>query len=467
MNDPRGSIAGDIAHTEVQDAFTAANPDIVAEREVPGIPGSGIDLSYEKFRLGQHALFIGEIKPLDDAGQQAGLGRRQLQDYAREVLLSGEYDEVFRMGDPPPPGPLYFFNPMNPPGCPEQTIVVQFTEPGLYQYFCEPPFSQLVRNRACRCRREDEKKPTSPPAPPVWVRPDVQPSSSDTEGKGEDQLGDNAPGKDNGEPKPNRKPIRTPGRDQPQQPFLRIPNFLAWAIMIIGTIAVFSSLWGKIGGLLGMLARTLGFTLGMAGTAMAEPDVSKGGTDARGKPIKIPTPDGAITSGAAAITAGSGVGKTDKSTSKTAVTAIKPLADKVTKVDLIEGLNLDKLTPGMVLPVVLSNLHSKHYVSILMVNSVVKKKNETTVKLVSLQERPDDVGTHARYTVTHPHRGSSPLKLVGQLVKIGPDSQWFLDYLNKLAGKLENAGRKGDAVQIRNEVQRVKSLLQKSTLAGR
>lgn len=48
MNDPRGSAAGDIAHSETQNAFTATNPDIVAEREVPGLPGSGIDLSYTR-----------------------------------------------------------------------------------------------------------------------------------------------------------------------------------------------------------------------------------------------------------------------------------------------------------------------------------------------------------------------------------------------------------------------------------
>src|SRR4030095_4762061 len=86
MNDPRGSIAGDIAHAEVQNAFIASNPDMVAEREVPGIPGSGIDLSYTKVKPGQRILYIGEIKPLDDAGAQAAIGRTQLSDYAREVL---------------------------------------------------------------------------------------------------------------------------------------------------------------------------------------------------------------------------------------------------------------------------------------------------------------------------------------------------------------------------------------------
>jgi hypothetical protein len=161
MNDPGGRVAGGIAHTEVQDAFIAANPDMVAERPVPGIPNSGIDISYERRRSGEHALLIGEIKPLDDAGQQAGVGRRQLQDYAREMMLSGQYDEVYRMPNAPPAGPLYFFNPTNPGGCPRQIIMVQLTERGLYQYYCEPPFSQLVRLPACRCaprRQEPEQE---------------------------------------------------------------------------------------------------------------------------------------------------------------------------------------------------------------------------------------------------------------------------------------------------------------------
>ena len=292
MNDPGGRLAGDIAHAEVQGAFIAANPDMVAERPVAGIPNSGIDLSYEKHRRGQHALFIGEIKPLDDAGRQADIGRDQLRDYAREMMLSGEYDEVFRMSDVPPPGPLYFFNPLNPPSCPQQTIVVRLTEPGLYQYYCEPPFSQLVRNPLCRCPRPDDDQP---PGPPIFVQPGPQPSETDTHGKGESEgKGDGEPGKGDGEPdirEPGRQPGRTPGRTpgrgpQPNQPTFMIPRWVPGVaiLAILGAIVAWGSrtLPGKIaaliGTLLGRLALALGLSLGFfGGTGTATAGGSKGG----------------------------------------------------------------------------------------------------------------------------------------------------------------------------------------------
>jgi outer membrane protein OmpA-like peptidoglycan-associated protein len=174
MNDPGGRLAGRIAHCEVQEAFAAANPDIIAERPVP-IPGMPsmptipvpclqrpvppvptVDLSYETSEHGQTVIYLGEIKPLDDDGVQGPLGRAQLQDYAREFVLSGQYDDrVYRMQDSPPLGPLFFENPMNPPGCRQQMIIVQLTEPGLYQYYCEPPFSELVRDPNCCCPEEE------------------------------------------------------------------------------------------------------------------------------------------------------------------------------------------------------------------------------------------------------------------------------------------------------------------------
>jgi len=167
-------IAGSIAHIEVQSAFLAANPDIVAERIVPTVTDEEeapfspqLDLSYESFEHGQKLIYIGEIKPLDDAGQQRARGRRQLQDYARELSFS--YDEVYRMRDAPPSGPLFFPNPKLPAGCPPQLIQVQLTEPGLYQYFCDPPFSELVRNPLCRCHGFDEK---DDPVPIAVRRPE-------------------------------------------------------------------------------------------------------------------------------------------------------------------------------------------------------------------------------------------------------------------------------------------------------
>jgi len=163
MNDSGGRLAGQIAHMEIQGAFIAMNPDIRAERGVPVVPGDTtppftpeLDLALEEHVNGLRIIHIGEIKPLDDAGRQEREGQRQLSDYARELQFT--FDEVFRLQIPPPPGPLPFFNPMNPPGCPPQLIHVQQTSPGLYQYYCEPPFSELVRQPQCRCNKRRRRR---------------------------------------------------------------------------------------------------------------------------------------------------------------------------------------------------------------------------------------------------------------------------------------------------------------------
>ena len=167
MNDPGGRQAGIMAHAQIQMAFAANNPDLVAEYAIPVVePGTPppfvpeIDLSYVTRTQGQRIMHIGEIKPLDDAGVQAGIARKKLQDYARELRANPNLhlDEVFRMQDAPPAKPIRFFNPSNPPGCPAQMIHVQKTEPGIYQYYCEPPWSTLVKYPQCKCRKPDEEK---------------------------------------------------------------------------------------------------------------------------------------------------------------------------------------------------------------------------------------------------------------------------------------------------------------------
>ena len=166
--DPTGSkTAGVIAHAEIQEAFTATNPNIVAEYPIPVVEAGKvapfvpkIDLSYDTSIHGQKIKNIGEIKPLDDKGEQVKIARKQLQDYARELRANPElkYDEVFRMRDAPPPNPLPFFNPAHPPGCPPQMLYVNLTEPGIYQYYCEPPFSTLVKDPRCKKKEEKEKE---------------------------------------------------------------------------------------------------------------------------------------------------------------------------------------------------------------------------------------------------------------------------------------------------------------------
>ncbi len=183
MNDPGGRKAGQIAHTEIQGVFMAMNPDIHPERRVPVVAGDetppfspSLDLALvEEDKLLGRIIYIGEIKPLDDAKRQATLGRKQLQDYTRELRFS--YDEVFRMRIPVPPIPIPFINPMNPPGCPPQKLIVQLTEPGLYQYYCEPPWSDLKKIPACnKCgkKRDEEKERVREPDVPIVVSPDLR-----------------------------------------------------------------------------------------------------------------------------------------------------------------------------------------------------------------------------------------------------------------------------------------------------
>jgi Domain of unknown function (DUF4157) len=165
--DPTGKAAGVIAHTEIQAAFLAINALIQKEFPVPTAPMGEpapftpeVDLVLEDFHSDPTRIYIGEIKPLDDAGEQVGIARKQLQDYARELQASGYYGEVFRLSVPPPPIPIPFLNPAHPPGCPPQMIMVQLTEPGIYQYYCDPAWSDLVTDPRCACgkKQEDEEE---------------------------------------------------------------------------------------------------------------------------------------------------------------------------------------------------------------------------------------------------------------------------------------------------------------------
>jgi hypothetical protein len=171
LGDGSGMAAGRIAHEEIQLAFQALYNDLGWETRVEVVPGDEtppftphLDLSYEETGPFGRTIHIGEIKPLDDAGRQQGAAEQQLRDYASQLQFT--FDQVFRMTLAPPPGPYPFFNPMSPPGCPPQVIHVRQTAPGVYQYYCEPPWSQLVRDPRCAClSREPEPVPEPVPVP--------------------------------------------------------------------------------------------------------------------------------------------------------------------------------------------------------------------------------------------------------------------------------------------------------------
>lgn len=174
MLDPGGRQAGIIAHTEVQLAMIAHNPDIVREYAIPVVGENEVppfvpevDLFRVQQTKSQKIAHIGEIKPLDDAGNQVGIARDKIKDYARELKANTSlgFDEVFRMKDPAPPEDLPFFNPLHPVACPPQVIKVQLTEPGIYQYYCEPPFSTLVKDPRCVCKKPGDDETDVKPVP--------------------------------------------------------------------------------------------------------------------------------------------------------------------------------------------------------------------------------------------------------------------------------------------------------------
>lgn len=229
MNDPGGMKAGAIAHTEVQLAMGAHNPDIIGEFPIPVVDDDEtapfvpkVDLLRIQETKSQRIVHIGEIKPLDDANEQADVARTKLKDYARELKANAslKIDEVFRMTDPPPPEKLHFFNPEKPATCPDQEIKVQRTEPGIYQYYCEPPWSQLVADSRCKCKKkpEEDKKPEAVPV----AKPQTDTDTKDVK----DPVAD-----------PNAQPQQPPKSVDTDLPEWVLPAAVAGAGLSAATIA--------------------------------------------------------------------------------------------------------------------------------------------------------------------------------------------------------------------------------------
>jgi hypothetical protein len=154
-----------------------------------------------------------------------------------------------------------------------------------------------------------------------------------------------------------------------------------------------------------------------------------------------------------------------KSTTERSVSP-PPAAVKRIKIDAIEGLNLDALSKGMVVPVNLTDMKRRHGVAILQVLTVSKEGGNTTVEFRALQSGMgggDQPATRQKsgseyYTVTHPAHdlGKDGPKLVGTLVKIGADPSWFANYLENIANDLDAAGRTAEAGEVRAEVERIR-----------
>ena len=96
---------------------------------------------------------IGEIKPANVAGILSA--DRQLLRY--EIELEGFGFTTERLKIPAPPMSLPFIDPLAPE-CPQMLTVVKWPQPdGIYLYYCEPDFKDLVRRCPCRGGRRQAK----------------------------------------------------------------------------------------------------------------------------------------------------------------------------------------------------------------------------------------------------------------------------------------------------------------------
>lgn len=172
--------AGNAAHAIVQLAFLAHLPRGRVELPFssPGDDNGRLDLAIVTQENGiPTRVQIGEIKPATPHGEEQGIDDLDFYETAvREFFSLQNPDvEVERLVTSIPVGRGL---PMPDPiatlaGCVVQRLGVVMMRPGLYGYFCNPPFSQARRLCSCRPpepRREPLDVPvTVPISPPVRV----------------------------------------------------------------------------------------------------------------------------------------------------------------------------------------------------------------------------------------------------------------------------------------------------------
>lgn len=155
---PHAINAGNLVHAHVQAAFQAMYPNhmIIAERGVS--LGNEATPRLDLYYADEEGIHFGEIKPFN--ARQTTLGLDEIRDYFTALTFDPAMRglNIFRMRLTPPTA-IPFFNPSRPPLCPVQLIYVEQTAPGLYQYFCEAPWSSLVAMPNCQCNAtEDERQ---------------------------------------------------------------------------------------------------------------------------------------------------------------------------------------------------------------------------------------------------------------------------------------------------------------------
>ncbi|WPB55028.1 DUF4157 domain-containing protein [Xylophilus sp. GOD-11R] len=191
--------AGRVAHGVVQGAFDTLLGGVqqfgrLTEMafSAPGDENGRLDL----VRATPTGLEIGEIKPATPHGELQGM--KDLAWYFEMVQAAFPLSTVTPLMTRIPVGAgLRMPDELaRSAGCPEQMLAVIMMRPGLYGYFCEPPYS--VARRGCTCRKRKEKKVPQPEDVPVTA--DKKSPAGEKEGaKAEDGKKDGKKGEKDGE----------------------------------------------------------------------------------------------------------------------------------------------------------------------------------------------------------------------------------------------------------------------------
>ncbi|MGA2395342.1 MAG: DUF4157 domain-containing protein [Candidatus Lustribacter sp.] len=164
--------AGQAAHELVQMDFQAALPVGLEELHFAGPGGNGfLDLAIAT----PTGLQIGEIKPANGNGYAEGAS--DMIFYLSAVAAAFPGTTVTPMTKIFAPWVSIFPNPVAGGGCPAQNLFVNPPLNGVYGYWCDPTFKDLVKNPNCKCKKDEEPKKVPVPVVGPSKEKKDQPSS--------------------------------------------------------------------------------------------------------------------------------------------------------------------------------------------------------------------------------------------------------------------------------------------------
>jgi hypothetical protein len=102
-------------------------------------------------------LQIGEIKPAHEAGYAEG--EKDMLFYLNAVTMAFPNITVKPLDFTLAPWVSVFPNPMAGGACPPQSLYVNPPLNGIYGYYCNPTFADLVKNPACKCTKQEVPEP--------------------------------------------------------------------------------------------------------------------------------------------------------------------------------------------------------------------------------------------------------------------------------------------------------------------